>query len=140
MLRSAPLVLVAEDNEISRTVARALLAHHDVRSHAACDGLEAVRMVGEHEYAAVLMDCQMPALDGFQATAEIRGAERGRRLPIIAMTAHSLPGDRERCLAAGMDDYLCKPLRTDELEVIMDRWILRGALAAIATASERWVA
>jgi CheY-like chemotaxis protein len=120
---AATLVLVAEDNEINRTVARALLARHGVQAHVACDGLEAVRMASEHGYAAVLMDCEMPALDGYAATARIRAAERDGRVPIIAMTAHAMPGDRERCLAAGMDDYLCKPVQADELAAVLERWI-----------------
>jgi CheY-like chemotaxis protein len=120
---AAPLVLVAEDNEISRAVARALLAQHGVQTHVACDGLEAVQMASEHGYAAVLMDCEMPALDGYAATARIRAAERDGHVPIIAMTAHAMPGDRERCLAAGMDDYLCKPVQADELAAVIERWI-----------------
>ena len=123
MLTPAPLVLVAEDNEINRTVARALLAQHGVQTHVACDGLEAVQMASEHGYAAVLMDCEMPALDGYAATARIRAAERDGHLPIIAMTAHAMPGDRERCLGAGMDDYLCKPVQADELAAVIERWI-----------------
>jgi CheY-like chemotaxis protein len=124
---AATLVLVAEDNEINRTVARALLARHGVQTHVACDGLEAVRMASEHGYAAVLMDCEMPALDGYAATARIRAAERDGRVPIIAMTAHAMPGDRERCLAAGMDDYLCKPVQADELAAVIERWIVACA-------------
>jgi two-component system, sensor histidine kinase and response regulator len=119
----APVVLVAEDNEINWAVAKALLARHGVRSVLARDGLEAVQMVREHDYAAVLMDCQMPGLDGYAATARIRDAEGDRHLPIIAMTAHTAPGDRERCLAAGMDDYLAKPVRVEELAAVIGRWI-----------------
>jgi CheY-like chemotaxis protein len=69
------------------------------------------------------MDCHMPELDGYETTRAIRRAERGRRVPIIAMTALSMPGDRDRCLAAGMDDYLAKPLRTEQLEDVIERWI-----------------
>jgi len=118
-----PLVLVAEDNEINRTLAQALLGKHGLRTAIAHNGREAVDMALTNEYSAILMDCQMPEIDGYQATQLIRQAERGRRVPIIAMTAHSMSGDRERCLAAGMDDYLSKPIRTEELEGIIERWL-----------------
>jgi CheY-like chemotaxis protein len=119
----APLVLVAEDNEISRTVARALLAKRGLRADMAHNGREAVRMASTNRYAAILMDCQMPELDGYEATRRIRAAEHGRHVPIIAMTAHSMKGDRERCLAAGMDDYLSKPVRHDQLDEAVKRWL-----------------
>jgi len=81
-----------------------------------------VRMVGEHGYAAVFMDCQMPGLDGYQATRVIREREAGgSRLPTVAMTAHSMKGDREKCIAAGMDDYVAKPIRTEELDDVLER-------------------
>jgi two-component system, sensor histidine kinase and response regulator len=112
----APLVLVAEDNEINRTVARALLAKRGLRTEFAHNGLEAVRMAGANEYAAIMMDCQMPELDGYEETRRIRAAEDGHHVPIIAMTVHSMNGDRDRCLAASMDDYLSKPVRYDQLD------------------------
>ncbi len=118
-----PLVLVAEDNEINRAVAKALLAKRGLRTETARNGLEAVQMALENEYAAILMDCQMPELDGYEATRRIRAAEHDRHVPIIAMTAHSMKGDRERCLAAGMDDYLSKPVRNDQLDAAIGRWL-----------------
>ncbi len=120
---SGPLVLLAEDNKINRTVAKGLLDKHGLRTAVARNGREAVEMALANDYAAILMDCQMPELDGYEATRRIRAQERGRHVPIIAMTAHSLPGDRERCLAAGMDDYLSKPIRAEQLEAIVKRWL-----------------
>ncbi len=120
---NGPLVLLAEDNKINRTVATALLNKHGLRTAAALNGREAAEMALAGDYAAILMDCQMPELDGYEATRRIRAQERGRHVPVIAMTAHSMPGDRERCLAAGMDDYLSKPVRAEQLEVIVKRWL-----------------
>jgi PAS domain S-box-containing protein len=127
------LVLLAEDNEINRMLAEALLVELGLRSSVARDGREAVEMTASTDYAAVFMDCQMPGLDGFEATRQIRAAQRGRRVPIIAMTALSMPGDRERCLAAGMDDYISKPVRREALEEIVRRWVPVDARAAPAT-------
>jgi len=118
-----PLVLVAEDNDINDAVARALLIRQGLRAAVAHNGREAVEMALENDYAAILMDCQMPELDGYEATRRIRGSEHGRHVPIIAMTAHSMPGDRERCLAAGMDDYISKPVRPEQLQSVMKRWL-----------------
>ena len=127
-----PLVLVAEDNAINGEVAARMLVKRGLRVELANDGFEAVHRVGENGFCAVFMDCQMPLLDGYLATAEIRTAERGgKRIPIIAMTAHSMAGDRERCLAAGMDDYVSKPLQSDELDRVVERWVpAKGPLDA----------
>ena len=88
------------------------------------DGREALGLLARGGYDLVLMDCQMPQLDGYQATARIRDRERdGRRIPIIALTANAMSGDRERCLAAGMDDYISKPITKESLGSILSRWI-----------------
>jgi two-component system sensor histidine kinase/response regulator len=118
-----PLVLIAEDNEVNQLVAKTLLERHGLRTEVARTGLEAVAMSAAREYAAIFMDCQMPDLDGYQATARIRAARSDRRTPIVAMTANSMPEDRERCLAAGMDDYLSKPIEPDKLEALLARWL-----------------
>jgi CheY-like chemotaxis protein len=110
-------ILVAEDNSVNQRVAARLLERegHDVE--VAGSGREALDMLGKNEFDLVLMDVQMPDLDGVQATARIREKERGsgRRVPIVAMTAQTTDADRERCLQAGMDAYVTKPVRLTEL-------------------------
>jgi PAS domain S-box-containing protein len=124
------LVLLAEDEEINRVVAQALLAKLGVRAAVARNGREAVEMAGAHDYDAILMDCMMPELDGLQATREIRAAESTRHVPIIAMTALAMSGDRERCLLAGMDDYLSKPARLAALDAAIQRVMARSTTAS----------
>ena len=124
-------VLVADDNPVNRLVIEGMLAKHGVTSDIAENGLDVLARLGERDYDAVFMDCQMPEMDGYAATAAIRAGEGGeRRIPIVAMTAHAMAGDRERCLRAGMDDYLSKPLRPDELDRVLARWLRLGPLAA----------
>ncbi|MDI6912058.1 response regulator [Nocardioides sp.] len=119
-------VLVVEDNEINQLVAAGLLENLGCTVDVASDGVEAVQLLSRpHEYGVVLMDCRMPRLDGFDATRRIRRQEPvGRRVPIIAMTASAMAGERERCLDAGMDDYLTKPIDTGELERAIREWAL----------------
>jgi len=119
-----PRVLVAEDNLVNQRVAVRMLERLGLGADIASDGHEAVQSFGRQPYAAVLMDCQMPEVDGFEATARIRAREgNGRRIPIIAMTASAMRGDRERCLAAGMDDYLAKPVTIENLRAVLRRWL-----------------
>jgi PAS domain S-box-containing protein len=116
-------VLLAEDNPVNQTLAVRMLEKLGCCVDAVGNGHEAVAAVDRAEYALVFMDCQMPEMDGFEATAAIRHGETGsRRVPIIALTASAMQGDREACLAAGMDDYLSKPLRPHDLERMLRRW------------------
>jgi len=123
--------LLVEDNEVNRQVAKAMLEALGLTLSLAFDGVAALRILEEETFDLVLMDCQMPEMDGFTATARIRERERatGGRLPIIAMTAHALEGDRELCLAAGMDDYLTKPLSRRVLHATLARWLGAGPAA-----------
>ena len=127
-------VLLAEDNAVNREVARAALESFGLRVSVAEDGLKALEAVSGEYFDLVLMDCQMPEMDGFEATRRIRAAESSgahgsRRLPIVAVTAGAVEGDRERCLDAGMDDYLTKPFRQVMLHALLAKW-LGGADAA----------
>jgi two-component system sensor histidine kinase/response regulator len=116
-------VLVVEDTPVNQAVAAHMLKKCGYEVEIAENGRKALEALSERSYAAVLMDCQMPELDGYDATREIRRREHGgQRMPIIAMTANSMQGERERCLAAGMDDYLTKPLRIQPLKETLTHW------------------
>ena len=120
----APIrVLVVEDNLVSQKVATRLLEKMGISVEIAVDGNEAIAKNTEHKYAMILMDCQMPNMDGFEATKIIRDREQpGEHIPIIAMTASAMKGDKERCLAAGMDDYLSKPVKWESIREMMNLW------------------
>ncbi len=116
---------MVEDNAINQLVARGLLDRLGFVSDLVGNGHEALAALEQTAYAAVLMDCQMPEMDGYTATAEIRRREGAtRHIPIIAMTAGALAGDEERCLAAGMDAYLPKPIDSMQLEAVLTRWVV----------------
>ncbi|MGD0198395.1 MAG: response regulator [Solirubrobacteraceae bacterium] len=121
---TAPLVLVVEDSPVNRIVAVRMLERCGCRTDVAENGRSALEMLRERDYDAILMDCQMPGMDGYEATALLRASENGGpRMPVIAMTAHAMHGDRERCLAAGMDDYVSKPIRRGSLVEALRRWL-----------------
>ncbi|BAL87082.1 putative multi-sensor signal transduction histidine kinase [Actinoplanes missouriensis 431] len=119
-------LLLVEDNDINRTVALGVLANLGYSADVAVNGLEAVALATRREYRAIFMDCLMPEMDGYAATAEIRRREpEGRHVPIIALTASALAEDRARCLAAGMDAHIAKPLVPGDVARVLDRWTSR---------------
>jgi CheY-like chemotaxis protein/HPt (histidine-containing phosphotransfer) domain-containing protein len=118
-------VLLVEDNESNRIVAQTHLERFGLQVDMAEDGQQALDRLETGHFDLVMMDCQMPLVDGFAATAALRLRETagGSRLPVIALTANAMQGDRERCLAAGMDDYLAKPFTGDEMFAVLARWL-----------------
>ncbi len=129
-------VLVVEDNVANIKVAVRMIERLGYRADMAGNGLEAVSALAKLDYDAVLMDCQMPEMDGYEATRQIRRQET-RHTPIIAMTASAMSGDRERCLAAGMDDYISKPIKLHVLAALLERWLGPGPVAEEKTAEVR---
>jgi signal transduction histidine kinase/CheY-like chemotaxis protein len=131
--RQRPLkgrLLVVEDDRVNQRVIELLLEKVGLDCVIVGDGASSVEVAALEPWDAVLMDCQMPGMDGFEATRRIRAKLGGRRLPIIALTANAMAGDREACLAAGMDDFLAKPVRTDELRSCLEKWLRRGPAEA----------
>jgi len=130
---TAPRMLLVEDNPVNLLVAQKMLSVLGYQADTATDGGAALAHMHEHPYALVLMDCQMPVLDGYTATRRWREHEaeqgEGKHLPIIAMTANAMASDRQRCLDAGMDDYLSKPVSREQLEACLQRWLPGGAKA-----------
>jgi CheY-like chemotaxis protein len=117
-------MLLVDDNAVNVRVAAAMLGKLGCRVKVARNGVEALTMWANASFDAVLMDCQMPEMDGYTATRELRKRERdGSRLPVIAMTASAMVGDRERCLEAGMDDYITKPVSLAVLAETLARWL-----------------
>ncbi|MBF0293057.1 MAG: response regulator [Nitrospinae bacterium] len=121
-LRGAYLLLV-EDNAVNQELALEILVAADIRVDVANNGLEAVEKVAQADYDGVLMDCQMPVMDGFAATRKIRSDKRFAHLPILAMTANAMAGDREKCIECGMNDHIPKPIDVGQLFVTLGRWI-----------------
>ena len=116
-------VLLVEDNPINQMVAQKMLEKVGIKSTLAADGQKALDMLEQDEFDAVLMDCQMPVMDGYEATRRIREQGALLKLPVIAMTANVMEGDRERCIEAGMNDYIGKPFVEADLKKTLARWI-----------------
>jgi CheY-like chemotaxis protein/HPt (histidine-containing phosphotransfer) domain-containing protein len=130
-------VLLAEDNLINQEVARAMLSNLGLTVEIANNGEEALALSTAFDFDIVLMDCQMPVLDGYQATASLRKRESAgqRRVPVVALTANAMEGDQNLCLAAGMDDYLAKPYSRSQLEQMLKRWLAPHAPEAASPES-----
>jgi two-component system sensor histidine kinase/response regulator len=128
---------VVEDNEVNQKVAIGLLEQLGYTADIAGDGLVALDALDRRAYDAVLMDCQMPRMDGYQATTAIRRREGADHIPIIAMTASAMASDRDHCLAAGMDDHLAKPVRRDSLAAALSRWAGEAPVTALSAVTER---
>ena len=119
-----PSILIAEDNLINQKVIERMVQKLGYRADLVSNGREALDALARVPYGLVFMDCQMPEMDGFEACREIRNRDfEGARIPIIAITANAMKGDRERCLAAGMDDYVSKPFKQDDLKNVLEKWI-----------------
>ncbi|EGU60380.1 signal transduction histidine kinase, partial [Vibrio nigripulchritudo ATCC 27043] len=121
-------ILLVEDNDINQIVAQGMLENIGIQSDIASNGIEALEALSQpaSAYQLILMDCQMPEMDGYEATMAIRDGEGGKQyrgIPIIAMTANAMKGDMEKCLAAGMSDYISKPVNPDSLEEVLSKWL-----------------
>jgi CheY-like chemotaxis protein len=133
-------VLLADDNVVNQKVATHLLKKLGLHVHCAGNGIEALQALRDADFDMVLMDCQMPEMDGYEATRHLRdpqGACRNPRIPVIALTANAFATDRERCLAAGMDDFLSKPIERTRLEEALARVLDKRATAASSAGAAR---
>jgi CheY-like chemotaxis protein len=120
------VVLLVEDNPVNQTVIEAMLRSLGYQVRLVCDGAQAVQSVEREHFAAILMDCRLPILDGYDATRRIRLLDGRADIPIIALTANALQGDRETCLDAGMNDYLAKPFKRADLQRVLLNWLPPG--------------
>jgi CheY-like chemotaxis protein len=137
--RSSARILVAEDQQANQLVMRLLLDKLEIGHTMVGDGQAAIEKLGTGNYSLVLMDCQMPRIDGYEATRLIRAGAAGpecQAIPIVALTAHAMASDREKCLEAGMDDYLSKPIRLDALQVVLQRFGIGFTPTVVAPVTE----
>jgi CheY-like chemotaxis protein len=127
-------VLVAEDNAVNQRLVRYMLEKLNCRVDIAGNGREALKMSAELQYDIIFMDCFMPELDGYAATAQLREREgqSARRVPVVALTANAMADDRAKCLEAGMDDYLSKPVHLEDIRAILQRWVVLPSQASLA--------
>jgi CheY-like chemotaxis protein len=116
-------ILIAEDNRINQKVVQGLLKKFGFNTEIANNGREALELTQQHHYDLLFMDCQMPEMDGYEATHQIRQHLKSDTLPIVAMTANAMDGDMEKCLACGMNDYISKPLKIAEMKAMLDKWL-----------------
>ncbi len=119
-------ILIAEDNAINQKVIERMVQKLGYRVQLVSNGREAIEALARSSYSLIFMDCQMPEMDGFEACRQIRrlnAATASTRIPIVAITANAMKGDRERCLAAGMDDYVSKPFTQENLRIVIERWL-----------------
>lgn len=116
-------MLLVEDNPVNQTVIEAMLRSLGFTVSVATDGAQAVRSAEGSDFEVILMDCRLPIIDGYEATRQIRLLPGRSEVPIIALTANALQGDRETCLSAGMNDYLAKPFKRNDLQQILQRWV-----------------
>ena len=117
------LVLLVEDNELNQELAMEVLTMNGINVEVASNGMEALKLLDEQTFDGILMDCQMPIMDGYEATRKIREQDKFRELPVIAMTANVMKHDVEKCLEVGMNDHIAKPLDPDVMFLTMAKWI-----------------
>lgn len=135
-------VLVVEDNPTNQIVAGIELSNLDCNATMAGNGMEALELIAQNNFEIVFMDCQMPVMDGYETTKLLRKSETktGKHIPVIAMTANAMEGDRDKCLAAGMDDYITKPFHPDELKAMVKKWLKPVTVSTASTPSAAIVA
>ena len=123
-----PHILLIEDNAVNRKMLQRLFDKLDCVSDMAANGQVGLNMAAEKRYDIIFMDCEMPTMDGFEATETIRRREQGTgdHTPIVAMTVHTLRSDRDKCMASGMDDFMSKPVNARDLTTVIDKWVKSG--------------
>ncbi|MFT5140484.1 MAG: CheY-like chemotaxis protein [Rhodothermales bacterium] len=141
MTKKPPHILVAEDNQINLELVSYMLEQMNYGYSVAEDGAVAVEKFNNESISLILMDCHMGGMDGFQATQEIRRIESeasdGKRVPIVALTANAIMGDKKKCLEIGMDDYLSKPFKFRQLQQLLEKWLLAEDESAATPAKEK---